>query len=100
MKKIPEGLRRSELLLIEGGRTPKFEDKLRAIGSLGMCVWSFPVSEQEHEILGHISMLNNGFGIQMPYPNLPIEDQPNLFFECLAIHGAAKSDYEKRKEDG
>ena len=60
---------------------------------LGMCVWSWPRSLDFSDAFRVCQICTSGQGIQMPYPSLSIDDQPNLFYEFLMIYLRAKSDY-------
>ncbi len=79
------------------GKVPNFEDKLRVVNDLGMCIWSFPYERQEQDALEVIAFHDSGFNVAMPYPNLPMEDQPALFFKFLDIYRNAKREYDERK---
>jgi hypothetical protein len=74
----------------EGG-PGDFESLLKGTG---MCIWSFPFSEQEHEAYHTVHLCaTSGMGLTYPHPDLGPDDQPNLFFEYLQVYSRAKSEY-------
>lgn len=77
-------------------RPSNFETQCR---TLNLCPWSFPVDKQELDAMWVISMSQSMNGITFPYPQLPLDEQPNLFFEFLSIFNKAKYDYSQCKFD-
>lgn len=75
------------------GAPDDFESVMKG---LGMCIWSWPVREDFAEAYRICQMSASGQNIQMPYPSLSFDEQPNLFFEYLTVFFKAKSDYEER----
>jgi hypothetical protein len=67
-----------------------FEDVLKGYG---MCVWSWPFGEQEVNAVWVTSKCSSDSGLHMPYPNLPLDEQPNLFFEYMDVYLSCRSDY-------
>jgi len=70
-----------------------FENIMRG---LGMCVWSWPFGDQEMEAYNYVSLCCGDMGIKFPYPHLPPEEQPALFYDFLGIYSKARSDYMER----
>jgi hypothetical protein len=64
---------------------------------LGMCIWSWPVTPELIDAYRVCQFATSGTGIQMPYPALPFDEQPNLFFEYLTIFNKTRADYMDRK---
>lgn len=77
-------------------RPSNYETQCR---TLGLCPWSMPIDNQETDAFSIISMCQTMNGIMLPYPNLPLDEQPNLFFLYLRIYNQAKSDYTEAKFD-
>jgi len=87
MRKIREERETQEKLL---GKPTDFDKIMRGIG---MCIWSWPIGEQEYNAFFVCSRLVKESGIDMPYPSLPFDEQPNLFFEFSSVYASAISDY-------
>ena len=75
------------------GAPDDFESVMKG---LGMCVWSWPVSRGFPEAYRVCQMCTAGQGLRMPYPSLPFDEQPNLFFEYLNIYLRAGADYREK----
>jgi hypothetical protein len=80
------------------GASPNFSNVAR---TLDLCIYSMPFGKQETDALVTIGNSLGEASVSFPYPNLPIEDQPNLFFEFLSIYRHAQGDYREAKtKDG
>lgn len=63
---------------------------------LGMCIWSWPFSEQDLNAYKLLQHCTGGMAATLPHPELGYEDQPNLYFEYLETYLKARSDYQER----
>ncbi len=63
---------------------------------LGMCIWSWPFTNQESDAYGLMAMSTAGQGITFPHPTTGVDDQPNLFFDFLHTYFKAKADYQEK----
>lgn len=81
----------------ENSGSHDFEKVMRA---LNMCPWSWPFSKQEEQACWLVSKCSSDFGLTLPYPSIPIDEQPNLFYEFSSLFNSAKMDYTGRQKDG
>ena len=75
---------------IEEGVSSDLDTVMR---SLGMCLWSWPYGVQELNAMWVLAKCVGEMGLTLPYPSIPLEEQPNLFFEFLALYTSARGSY-------
>lgn len=76
------------------GAKEHWEDVMRV---LKLCPYSWPFGLNEERALENVSRCVGDMGIQYPYPNLPVNEQPSLFFDYLNIYASVRKDYAEYK---
>jgi len=79
----------------------QIEKALRKIGK-GICPLSFPISTQTHRMIELVNLCQGGYSgtdlVMLPYPNLSLLENPNIFFEARRIINDTKAIFQKEQE--
>ena len=62
---------------------------------LGMCIWSWPFTEQEVNAYKLIAYCSGSMSMTLPHTDRGFDDQPNLFFEYFDTYMRAKGEYQE-----
>lgn len=62
----------------------------------GMCIWSWPFTEQESDAYRLMLFSTAGTDLKLPHPGLSYDEQPQLFFDFLDIYLKTRAEYQEK----